>query len=193
MEYKDKPDQNSERQGLPKNKEIIDLTDGGESFSSEDEDIIIELTDSGKEDELIEITDFVEEDEVIDLMDAVDESSDDEDFSGLIEFSDDIDDTLEDFITIDDIDQADTKQEAGTDSVDLLADDSGQKIFNPDEITVSSKQLDDALERVLKKMYSEKIQGLLCEKIEKAVTHEMESLKSTLLQYMLETKKSSND
>ncbi|MBW1759130.1 MAG: hypothetical protein JRG68_06680 [Deltaproteobacteria bacterium] len=180
MKDKNKPDQNSEQQGLPKKQEIIDLTDAGETLSSEDEDIIIELTD------------FVEKEEVIELTDAVDESSDDEDFSGLIEFSDDIDDTLEDF-NIDDIEQTNAKQEADTDSVDLLEDDSGQKIFNPDEITVSSKQLDDALERVLKKMYSEKIQDLLCEKIEKAVTHEMDRLKSTLLQYMLEAKKSSND
>jgi len=193
MKYMDKPDQNSEQQGLPKNQEIIDLTDAGEELSSEDEDIIIELTGSVKEDELMEITDFVEEEEVINLTDAVDESSDDEDSSALIEFLDDIDDTLEDSINLDDIEQTDSKQEADTDLVDLLEDDSGQKIFNPDEITVSSKQLDDALERVLKKMYSEKIQDLLCEKIEKAVTHEMDRLKSTLLQYMLEAKKSSSD
>ena len=47
---------------------------------------------------------------------------------------------------------------------------------------VSDAQMEAALERVIKKMFYEKIDGILVEVIEKTVTRELERLKSVLLQ-----------
>lgn len=47
---------------------------------------------------------------------------------------------------------------------------------------VSDAQMEAALERVIKKMFYEKIDGILVEVIEKTVTREIERLKSILLQ-----------
>jgi hypothetical protein len=46
---------------------------------------------------------------------------------------------------------------------------------------VSAEQLDAALERVIEKVYGEKIEGLLFEAIEKKITREIERLKTALL------------
>ena len=51
----------------------------------------------------------------------------------------------------------------------------------PESVTVSTSQLEEALERVIEKMLSAKIERILSEVIEKAVTKEMEKLKGILL------------
>jgi hypothetical protein len=47
---------------------------------------------------------------------------------------------------------------------------------------VSDAQMEAALERVIKKMFYERIDGILVEVIEKTVTRELERLKSILLE-----------
>lgn len=68
--------------------------------------------------------------------------------------------------------------ETEEDSDDQAVDE--QKI-QPDEISVSSRQLDDALERVIRKMYAEKINRILDEIIERTVSEEISQLKDYLL------------
>ncbi|MCJ7615669.1 MAG: hypothetical protein MUO43_03935 [Desulfobacterales bacterium] len=52
----------------------------------------------------------------------------------------------------------------------------------PEPITLSPEQVDEALERVIKKMYSDKIDSMLTEVIEKTVTKEIERLKDLLME-----------
>ncbi len=49
-------------------------------------------------------------------------------------------------------------------------------------ISLSSEQVDKALERVIKKMYADRIDSMLTEVIEKTVTKEIEKLKALLLE-----------
>ena len=50
------------------------------------------------------------------------------------------------------------------------------------DIPLSPEQVDEALERVIKKMYADKIDSMLTEVIEKTVTKEIERLKALLLE-----------
>ena len=50
------------------------------------------------------------------------------------------------------------------------------------DIPLSPEQVDEALERVIKKMYADKIDSMLTEVIEKTVTKEIEKLKALLLE-----------
>ena len=54
---------------------------------------------------------------------------------------------------------------------------------------VSDAQMEAALERVIKKMFYEKIDSILVEVTEKTVTRELEKLKSILLQDAAENEK----
>jgi hypothetical protein len=77
-------------------------------------------------------------------------------------------------------------QALGDDFVDSL----GMELDSKEDISedvlesekVSDAQMEAALERVIKKMFYEKIDGILVEVIEKTVTREIERLKSILLQ-----------
>lgn len=52
----------------------------------------------------------------------------------------------------------------------------------PEPIPLSPEQVDEALERVIKKMYADKIDSMLTEVIKKTVTKEIERLKALLLE-----------
>ena len=52
----------------------------------------------------------------------------------------------------------------------------------PAPIPLSPEQVDEALERVIKKMYADKIDSILTEVIEKTVTKEIEQLKALLIE-----------
>lgn len=52
----------------------------------------------------------------------------------------------------------------------------------PEPVPLSPEQVDEALERVIKKMYADKIDTILTEAIEKTVTKEIEKLKALLLE-----------
>lgn len=67
-----------------------------------------------------------------------------------------------------------TVENSGVQAVD-------EKKVQLDEISVSSRQLDDALERVIRKMYAEKINRILDEIIERTVSEEISQLKDYLI------------
>jgi hypothetical protein len=68
----------------------------------------------------------------------------------------------------------DTEEDSGVHSVD-------EKKIQPDDISVTSRQLDDALERVIRKMFAEKINRILDEIIERTVSEEISQLKDYLI------------
>ena len=59
-------------------------------------------------------------------------------------------------------------------------EDISEDLFEADRIT--DEKIEAALERVIKKVFYEKIDGLLAEAIEKTVTREIERLKKALLE-----------
>lgn len=174
------------------------------------DDKVVEITDLVEEEDVIELADITDESSSgdADMIDPVDFLNDfDDNLSDCIKFDDikEADDKGE--IDSDPVDLLEMDMDSENDVLDEfsfmdkekeciqtvsdtpLQEDIGEKVFKPDEIVVSIKQVDDALERVLKKMLSEKIEELLCEKIEKAVTHEVDKLKDALLRYTLDAKK----
>jgi hypothetical protein len=56
-----------------------------------------------------------------------------------------------------------------------------EKKIQLDEISISARHLDDALERVIRKMYAEKINRILDEIIERTVSEEISQLKDYLI------------
>ncbi len=54
--------------------------------------------------------------------------------------------------------------------------------FSQESVPVSSDQIEEALERVIKKMFSDKIENILTEVIEKIVAKEIKKLKSIMLE-----------
>ena len=73
----------------------------------------------------------------------------------------------------------DTLEDDFADSLGIELD-SKEDISGADSIT--DEKLDAALERVIKKVFYEKIDGLLAQAIEKTVTREIEKLKKALLE-----------
>ncbi|MDL1968958.1 MAG: hypothetical protein LWW97_10555 [Deltaproteobacteria bacterium] len=73
---------------------------------------------------------------------------------------------------------------------DLVEEDTQQKAAYeketasdaPEPIPLSTEQVDEALERVIKEMYADKIDSILTEVIEKTVTKEIERLKALLIE-----------
>ncbi len=67
-----------------------------------------------------------------------------------------------------------TEEQSGTQTID-------EKTLQMDEIRISPRQLDDAMERIIRKMFAEKINRILEEVIEKTVSEEISLLKDYLL------------
>ena len=65
--------------------------------------------------------------------------------------------------------------------MELDSDEDDSKDLS-EAVDVSDEQVETALERVIKKMFYEKIDGILVEVIEKTVTSEIERLKNILLE-----------
>ena len=82
--------------------------------------------------------------------------------------------------------EVDFDQDLSDDFVDSLGMELDAKEDVPEDLLdtekVSDAQMEAALERVIKKMFYEKIDGILVEVIEKTVTRELERLKSILLE-----------
>jgi hypothetical protein len=177
--------------------EILDLLDAVEELPIEDQkDITLTETEEPVEDEeILELTDEViepsqDDDEIIDLIeepgesifttdDPSPESDDIPDLeSHLFEETIDFDEELDQEVTLDPslkddfVDSLGIELETGEDipEVSLKGD------------RVSDEQIEAALERVIKKMFYEKIDGILVEVIEKTVKKEIERLKNILLE-----------
>jgi hypothetical protein len=175
--------------------EIFELTDEIIDTSQNDEEII-DLMDTVEE---ISI-EPVEDDEIIELIAEPGDIPEGVEEIGESVFptddpspeSDDIPNLESDFFeeTIDFDEELD--QELSMDPVlkDDFADSLGIEIETGENIPggslgadrVSDKQIEAALERVIKKMFYEKIDGILVEVIEKTVKKEIERLKNILLE-----------
>lgn len=115
-----------------------------------------------------------------------------EDIGEPIEEFDDIDEFDNDLIkeTGDFSDQLDTGAQLDEALDDDFADSLGIELDSKEDIskdpfaaeTITDEKIEAALERVIKKVFYEKIDGLLAEAIEKTVTKEIERLKKVLLE-----------
>ena len=73
-------------------------------------------------------------------------------------------------------------EEYDQDSDASLQEDLGTKDYVVDPESISSEMIEEALEKVVSKMYSEKIESALVDVIEKKVSSEIERLKILLLE-----------
>jgi len=174
-------------QPVPENGgENSDLVDMAESSLAEDEDII-ELTDT------VLPPSRSEDDggEVIDLNGAADDAVEAEPGGDNL-----IDDILEITLELEDIIDEELEVEPEVDDgfiedlgldLDEIPELLGSSPSDPDrdsgsvpESVVSPQQIEEALERVVERVFSEKIEGLLVAIIERTVKTEMEKLKALL-------------
>ena len=68
----------------------------------------------------------------------------------------------------------------GSMGMELESEDKQEKDLVSETLSLSPEQIDEALERIIKRMYSEKIESMIVEMIGKAVTREIERIKGTL-------------
>ena len=178
------------------NEGIIDLLEDVDEPALEDkkEDVFAEKAESTAE-EIITLTETMSDtpQEIEEIGEpihiTVDTSQEDEiiiDLEGnLLEETSDFDDELGEEVAFD--------QDISDDFVDSLGMelDSKEDVSEnlPDAEKVSDAQMEAALERVIKKMFYEKIDSILVEVTEKTVTRELEKLKSILLQDAAENEK----
>ena len=131
----------------------------------------------------------LEEEEIIELTDEVVEASEKVEDKKKFEeqFSKQIDDDFAISIGIDDVLEKEISGDQNMD--DRFADSLGMDL-EPEtnaledihkEVSLSPEHLEEALERVVEKMFSEKIEKMLAEMIEAAVSREIKSLKEKLL------------
>jgi hypothetical protein len=166
-------------------EEIIDLLEAVDEPGLEDEKeaVVAQETDSTPDPEIIEFQEetFVasqDDEEIIDLLEAVDEPEVEDIKEDLLEEPSELDDELGEEVAFD--------QDLSDDFVDSLGmeldakEDVSEDLLDTEK--VSDAQMEAALERVIKKMFYEKIDGILVEVIEKTVTRELERLKSILLE-----------
>ena len=185
-------------------QEIIELDDEGiidlledvdePALEDEKEDVFAEKAESTAE-EIITLTEAMSDtpQEIEEIGEpihiTVDTSQEDEsiiDLEGnLLEETSDFDDELGEKVAFD--------QDISDDFVDSLGmeldskEDVSENLLDAEK--VSDAQIEAALERVIKKMFYEKIDSILVEVTEKTVTRELEKLKSILLQDAAENEK----
>lgn len=131
----------------------------------EDEEII-ELTDEAvntSEEKIIELTDVVEQPPL----------TDDNSETGLV-----LDEVFDEKRSKEQIIEDDF---IGSMGMELESEDTQEKDLVSESLSLSPEQIDEALERIVKRMYSEKIESMIAEMIEKAVTKEIERMKGTLI------------
>ena len=133
-----------------------------------------------EEEEIIELTD-----EVMDASIQPPEVEDNKEIE--VQFSEPIDDDLASSIGIDDALEKEISEDQ--DVADSFADSLGMDLEPEidaledihEEVSLSPEHLEETLERVVKKMFSEKIEKMLAEMIEAAVSKEITSIKEKLL------------
>lgn len=154
-------------------EEIIDLLEAAEESPKEDQDesIDIEKQESTEDGRIIDLT--VKISEATQEIDDIDELDDD-----LIKESADFTDEFDTDAISDGVLDDDFADSLGIE-LDSQEDISGD-LLEPDKIT--DEKIEAALERVIKKVFYEKIDRLLAEEIEKTVTREIEKLKKALLE-----------
>jgi hypothetical protein len=198
------PDKKIEGAESTEDQEIIELEDEGiidlleavdePGLEDEKEDVVAEKAESAAE-EITTLTEAMSDtpQEIKEIGEpihiTVDTSQGDEniiDLEGdLLEETSDFDDELGEEVAFD--------QAISDDFVDSL----GMELDSKEDVSenlldvekVSDAQMEAALERVIKKMFYEKIDSILVEVTEKTVTRELKKLKSILLQDAAENEK----
>jgi hypothetical protein len=157
-------------------EDIIDLTEAAEDSPKKDQDESIAAEKQTENDTYIDLTVTISESsrEIEDVGEPIADEAD------LSQEFDDIDELDNDLIK----ETVNNTDELGADAImdEALEDDFTDSlgIFKADSIT--DEKFEAALERVIKKVYHEKIDRLLAEAIEKTVTREIEKLKKALLE-----------
>ena len=123
------------------------------------------------------------DEEIIELTDVVDESPLEAEEETL-EITDDPDDAADEDLDFGDNDEDDFVSSMG---VEIEPEEDSEELDTISAqgqapVSVTSEQIEEALEGVIKKMFSEKIESILVEVIEKAVAKEIARLKSALLE-----------
>jgi hypothetical protein len=139
----------------------------------EDEEII-ELTDEAvntSEEKIIELTDVVEQPPLTDEEKTISVFDDDSETGLVLNEVFDEERSKEQVIEDDFI---------GSMGMELESEDTQEKDLVSETLSLSPEQIDEALERIIKRMYSEKIESMIVEMIGKAVTREIERIKGTL-------------
>ena len=131
------------------------------------------MNNENSPDQDVEKAQPLEEEEIIELTDEVIEASINDDLASSIG----IDDALEKEISGDQ-DMAD--RFAGSLGMDLEPEIDALEDIH-EEVSLSPEHLEETLERVVKKMFSEKIEKMLAEMIEAAVSKEITNIKKRLL------------
>ncbi|MCK4468056.1 MAG: hypothetical protein KAU60_06860 [Desulfobacterales bacterium] len=131
------------------------------------------MNDENNLDQGVEKAQPLEEEEIIELTDEVTEASINDDLASSIG----IDNALEKEISGD---QDVTDRFAGSLGMDLEPEIDALEDIH-EEVSLSPEHLEETLERVVKKMFSEKIEKMLAEMIEAAVSKEIKSIKERLL------------
>lgn len=197
------PNQASERLESLEDEEILELTEEKTHQSEDDNDGILELT--GIEDEFLE-----EDEEILDLTGLEDQSLEqDEEIIDLSDIENkpaeksnsvpDIDLLDKTFLDLEESEDIFSKtdisdEDGGKGSLIETAAEYATSQHAPlqtnfqegpassadKSFSLSEEQLEEALERVIKKMFAEKIDSILVEVIEKSVAKEIERLKDIL-------------
>ena len=131
-----------------------------------------------EDEEIIELTDEVvntSEEKIIELTDVVEQPplTDDDSETGLV-----LDEVFDEERSKEQIIEDDF---IGSMGMELESEDTQEKDLVSETLSLSPEQIDEALERIVKRMYSEKIESMIAEMIEKAVTKEIERMKGTLI------------
>ncbi len=157
-----------------KDNDIVELTDEMTSEVNNDEEII----------DLSDIKDIpLEENEKEDIIDFENETGENEEIINLVEVEDPMPENEADEAVIEIIDIEDKSKtglpSASEKKAEIKICEDLQK--GRESVSISSEQIEKALERVIKRMYSESIQNRILEVIEKAVSKEIKRLKKIIL------------
>jgi hypothetical protein len=187
-------------------EEIIDLLEATDEPDVEGikQGVVAQEPESAQDPEIIEIEEetfnvLQNDEEVIDLLEVADTPQEIEEIGEPIhttakpsEEAEDLADLHADLLEKPGVldDELGREVAADQDLSDDFVDSLGMELDSKEDISedvlepekVSEVQMEAALERVIKKMFYEKIDGILVEVIEKTVTREIERLKNVLLQ-----------
>ncbi len=170
--------------------EIIDLVNAAEEISPKDdaESSVDDVSEPAEDDVIIDLTESISDtpQEIGEIGEPIlDAAEDSQEFEDISEFDENL---IEEAVDFDD--EFDTEAIASGVLKDDFADslgvefdsneDTSEDLFEADK--VSDEQVEAALERVIKKVFYEKIDRLLAGAIEKTVITEIERLKKALLE-----------
>ncbi|MBA3018339.1 MAG: hypothetical protein KJ550_05085 [Proteobacteria bacterium] len=185
------PNQLNDEANPKDDEDIIDLTD----IASGTEDIEFpdytdEATNASEEEKIAELDDDILEN-TIKLEDNPDEDIEIDHYLDN-EFADSTEADLDSELDVSkdlSLEPEEESYELGQLIADIVEDTQQEGVHEkkttsdtPESINLSPEQVDEALERVIKKMYADKIDSMLTEVIEKTVTKEIEQLKALLLE-----------